>query len=77
MAGPRLYLDSMVLAQMTSFAYWQILVVRGPVDFLDGDGFTVTTTNNNAGVIQTFLGTFYGQQVNPSASPTIPDSLAE
>lgn len=68
--------DSMVFGPMVNFGNVQVALLRGKVDFVQNDTFTYETTNNNAGVFQTFFGRYYGVQVNSSTSPTIPDSLA-
>lgn len=52
----------------------------GATPVISGDGWTLTTTNDRAGAIQTYFDRFFsmrtvGQVLPSSGSPTIPDSL--
>jgi hypothetical protein len=71
-----LYFDDLVLAQPTVFGNTQYALVRGPIDFVYSDAFTVTTANNYAGLFQTFFGRFYNALLPSSGSPSISDTLA-
>jgi hypothetical protein len=71
-----IYVDAMSVIAATNFGNWNVSVARGTTDFRVGDIFTVTTTNNNAGIFQTYLGTNYNGYLPSSTSPTIADSLA-
>jgi hypothetical protein len=75
-ASAILLLDDLVVAKPTIFGGAAYQLYRGAADFKIGDSFTIATTNDYAGIFQTFLGRFYGVTLPSSGSPTISDSLA-
>jgi len=75
-AATQVNVDAMTI---TPVPYWggvNAQIMGGSTPFVIGDRFSLTISNNNAGVFQTFLGNAYGVQMPTSGSPTISDSLA-
>ena len=78
------YIDDAFVVAPTYFGnvgYW---LTRGNVDFeaadpplATGDSFGVLTSNNFAGVFQTFFGLAYNVALPSSGSPSISDTLAQ
>ena len=77
-AGTYVSLDDFSLSQTFVQGGVNGCLFRGSVDFVKNDTLTYATTNDNAGVIQTWMGRFYGVQLpSTGGTPTILDSLAE
>lgn len=77
-ATGQVLIDDAAVVAGVSFSYVYYAIFRGSVDLVVGDEWTVTTTNDEAGVFQSFFGRFYDAQL-PSVtngSETIADSLA-
>lgn len=68
--------DDVILSEVSKFSRMNMAVVPGDVPFTVGDEWTVTNTNNYAGVFQTFFGRFYSVVLPSSGTPTRLDSLA-
>ena len=69
-------MDDLVLGSPTSFGNAYYALFCGAADFVVGDTFQVTNTNDHAGVFQAFFSRFYNFALPTSGSPTISDSLA-
>lgn len=67
--------DSAVIAPVVYHAGIAYAVARGTGKYTKGDRFTLTNTNNDAGVFQAFFRDAYGVQLPSSGSPSINDSL--
>lgn len=74
-------IDNVVLTQMVQHQNGPYMaIIPGSVNFLRGDKFTITTTNDRAGKFQEWFNRCFnmdklGYMLPSSASPTIPDSL--
>lgn len=75
-ASGEIQISNPVLTQPYLFGGVGYSIFRGASNFRLGDYFSVTTTNDNAGVFQTWITQVYNLSLNSSASPTIADSLA-
>lgn len=69
-------IDEMQLTAAVEFGHAFYAMFRGATAPIRGDYITVATSNNYAGVFQTWLGRFYDERFAASGSPTRADSLA-
>lgn len=70
------YIDRACFGPVDYFNGIHASVICGSEKFVRGDRFTFTTTNDEAGVFQSFFRDAYGVQLPSSGAPTIADSLA-
>lgn len=70
-----LNIDSIVIAPVVYHAGIAYAVARGTGAFVVGDRFTLSNSNNDAGVFQAFFRDAYGVQLPSSGTPSIADSL--
>lgn len=75
-SGAIVLIDDCAVVQPTLFGGVQYVLYRGTIDFSVGDSFGVLTSDNFAGIFQSFFGLVYSIQLPSSASPSIPDSYA-
>ena len=75
-AAAAVFIDAMSLLSTLDFGHIQFALARGATDFVVGDSFAVTVSNNYAGAFQTYAALYDNNFLRSSATPTIPDSLA-
>lgn len=77
------YIDALVLTQMVQHQNGVLMsIMRGSTKFIAGDYFTITTTNDRAGLIQEFFNRMFGMDDRKLLLPsdaygaeTIPDTV--
>lgn len=77
-AAAEILIDDLAMPTCVSFGHVYYAMFRGSTDFIKGDKFTLTTTNDYVGAFQTFFGRFYNTMLPSAAaeSNTIDDALA-
>jgi len=71
----RIIFDGLAVVPMRMFGYAHYALMKGPVSFVEGDRFKITTDNDEAGIYQTFFGKRYGKVLPSAAVPTISDPV--
>ena len=71
------WVDSIAFGEVSYGGGVSAVLVAGSSRFVQGDQFTVSVTNDEAGTIQSYFRNKYNLQLPSSGTPTILDSLAE
>lgn len=74
--GAKVRVDGICLVEATWHGGVGVGLFAGGSTILEGDRFTFTLANSNAGVFQVFFRKFFKTQLPSSVSPSISDSLA-